>query len=223
MPYRKIFFANNEIYHVLNRGVAQQPIFLTNSNYQKFLAIIDYYRYNLFLRFSHYSRMTEKEKNNFIKKSDPKPIVDILAFCLMPNHFHLLLKQLQEKGIQIFMRKVQNSYVKYFNLKNNRIGPLFQSPFKAIRIEKDEQLVHISRYIHLNPSSSNLVKIKDLEKYFWFSLPEYLGRREIRFIHPEFILNFFKTKKRYKEFIFDQASYQKELQNIKYLCLEKSV
>lgn len=92
----------------------------------------------------------------------------------MPNHFHLLLQQIRDGGITEFISKLTNSYTRYFNIRNKRIGPLFQGEFKAVHVETDEQLIHLSRYIHLNPIVSYITK--KLESYQWFSYLEYLGR-----------------------------------------------
>ncbi|MDO8498435.1 MAG: transposase [bacterium] len=158
--------------------------------------------------------------DNLQKENDL--LVEILAFCLMPNHFHLLLKQISEKGIINFMGNVQNSYVKYLNIKEGRIGPLFQSAFKGKRIETDEQLLHVSRYIHLNPSTSYLVEQEKFAEYPWSSLPIYISNSSTynTFVNPRLILEFFKSGEKYREFLDDQAGYQQELANIKHLTME---
>ncbi|MBI2326694.1 transposase [Candidatus Curtissbacteria bacterium] len=148
-------------------------------------------------------------------------ILEILGFCLMPNHFHFLLKPNDDNSISSFVRNFQDSYAKYFNTKNDRVGSLFQAMFKAVRIETDEQLLHISRYIHLNPVSSFMLKAQSLEDYPWSSFREYLGSGVYTFVNPKEILAFFKPKTRYKEFVLDQADYQQELEKIKHLTLEK--
>jgi len=119
MPYRKTKFSNGEIYHLINRGVAQNPIFLVKQDYQRFLELIDFYRFNPPVRFSYYKDLSVKAKIDFTKtlKINYKPVIEILAFCLMSNHFHLLLKQLSIKGIHLFMNNFQNSYARYFNIK----------------------------------------------------------------------------------------------------------
>lgn len=224
VPLRKVIFANNEVYHVLNRGVAQSLIFSSTKEYQRFLNLIDFYRYiNPSSSFSYYSRLALKDKEKFLKNLKKKgELAEIFAYCLMPNHFHLLLKQLKNKGIPILLANLQNSYARYFNLKNQRAGPLFQSRFKAVRIQTDEQLLHVSRYIHLNPTSSYLIRIKDLSSYPWSSFPEYLSERESIFINPRFILELAGGKTRYRKFVFNQAEYQRELNKIKHLSLENS-
>ena len=117
---------------------------------------------------------------------------------------------------------MQNSYTKYFNLKRKQTGSIFQGHFKAVRVETDEQLVHLSRYIHLNPYSSFVVKsIEKLETYPWSSLPDYLGETKYSFLNKKPVLDFFKNNKAYQKFVFDQADYQKNLEKIKHLTWEK--
>lgn len=222
MPYRKVVFADGEFYHIINRGVAQQPIFLSIRDYSRFLSVIDFYKHlSPPLSYSHYIRLPEKQKSKFIKNLKKKPqLVEIICYCLMPNHFHLLLKQLRNKGTPTMIGNIQNSYARYFNTKYERAGPLFQSMFKAVRIETDEQLLHVSRYIHLNPSTSYVVETGNLDSYPWSSLPEYLSLRESTFINTKIVLDYFKSKKEYKEFVLNQADYQRKLARIKHLILE---
>ena len=223
MPYRKTIFATNETYHIVNRSIAQIPIFKETRDYQRVLEVIDFYRYiKPPLSFSHYKRLPKEDKEKFIKSlRKQKTLIEIIAFCLMPNHSHFLLKQNEKKGISIFMRNFQDSYARYFNAKYKRAGGLFQSMFKAIRIETDEQFLHVSRYIHLNPVSAFLIEIRDLESYRWSSFPEYINPSRSLFTNPNFILSFFKTRSVYKKFVFNQADYQRELAKIKHLVLEK--
>lgn len=223
MPYRKVIFANKEIYHVVNQGVAKESIFRGPKDYQRAFLLIDFYRHSQpALRFSHHLRQPKEKREAFFKDlKKAAQIVEIIAFCLMPNHFHFLLRQLIDKGISRFMANLQNSYARYFNLKYKRTGPLFSPLFKAIRIETDEQLVHVSRYIHLNPSTSFIVEIKDLEDYKWSSLPTYLKLSPYYFVNPEPVLNHFPNVKNYRQFVFDQADYQRKLQKIKQFLLEK--
>ncbi len=222
MPYRKTIFADNQIYHMVNRGVNQAPIFLNRTDYERFINLISFLRYCPNIQYSHFSRMKIAERADFLDalQKNGKPAVEILAFCLMPNHYHILLKQLREKGPQEFMRNLQNSYAKYFNAKNKRSGPLFQSAFCSVRIENDEQLKHVSRYIHLNPSSSYLVKISDLEGYRYSSLNDYWGADSFDFVDTADVLKNFKSKQQYKDFVYGYANRQRELNLIKHLVLE---
>lgn len=224
MPGRIVPLITNQIYHVINRGVASQPIFLTRWDHSRAMEIILYYQNrNTPLRYSFFRRLPTEQRakilDNLKRKSDF--FVEIIAYCLMPNHFHFLLRQIKENGISIFMSNLSNSYTRYFNVKNKRIGPLLQGKFKAVRVETDEQLSHLSRYIHLNPYSSCVIKsLDELESYPYSSLPEYLGFTQNKNCEKEIVLNGFKDKASYKKFIFDQADYQKMLQEIKQLALE---
>lgn len=223
MPYRKVPLVAGEIYHVFNRSIARQPIFKTKSDYQRFIDVVNYYRYQkLPLRFSHFKRLTEEQKEQFIQinfKND-RVILEILAFCVMPNHFHFLLRPRTDSAISDFMRYVQNSYSTFFNTKNERSGSLVQAMFKAVRIESDEQLNHVSRYIHLNPVSAHIINIDKIDDYEWSSYKNYVSDKGYPFINTEEVLSHFKSKKEYKQFVLDQADYQRELEKIKHLILE---
>lgn len=224
MPYRKEPITTNEIYHVFNRSIARQPIFLVQRDYQRIFEVINFYRFqNLPMRFSHFKRLETKEKERFIEMhmKNSNSMLEIFAYSIMPNHFHFLLKPVVDKAISIFMRNVQNSYSKYFNLKYDRTGSLLQAMFKAVRIETDEQLVHVCRYIHLSPVSSHIIKIENLEQYKWSSFRDYLSTRlKDSFINTNVILGYFKSHTEFKKFVFDQADYQQELEEIKHLVLE---
>ena len=139
----------------------------------------------------------------------------------MPNHFHFLLKQRKDGGITRFLSNFQNSYTRYFNVRHQRTGHLFQGQFKAVRMETDEQLLHVSRYIHLNPYSSYLVKdFKALKDYPWSSLGEYLNLFDHKVSEKQTLLSFFSSVKKFEQFIFNQKDYQRELESIKHLLLE---
>jgi putative transposase len=136
----------------------------------------------------------------------------------MPNHFHLLVKQVQENGISRLLSKLSNSYTRYFNVKHQRIGPLFQGSFKAIRIESEEQLNHLSRYIHLNPLIDYLVK--DLRNYPYSSYPEYLGLSDFNLCTRKAIIESFKSVKDYEKFVLDQEGYAREIKRMERLLLD---
>lgn len=214
MPYRITPLVNGSYYHIFNRGVEKRHIFSNPKDYERFLSTLFYYRFSgPKPSFSLYRRFKNKSFSN-----NPK-IVEILSYCLMPNHFHLLLKQLADNGISGFISKVSNGYTKYFNTKHNRIGPLFQGPFKAVSVERDDQLLHLSRYIHLNPFVSELAQ--DLKEYKYSSYREYIGLDSTEVCSKELILNFFKTAKEYKKFIDDHSSYALDLERIKHLLMDE--
>jgi putative transposase len=207
---------------VFNRSVGSQPIFISQPNLKRALEVASFYSYSdPPLRFSHYNCLENKEKFLFELKLNCPKLIDLFSFCLMPNHFHFLIKQSEDSGIQKFMRNFQNSYAKYFNIKTKRHGALFQSQFKAVRIETDEQLLHVCRYIHLNPFSSFVINsIEELENYAWSSLPDYLGKRKLELINKQFILNYFSSLDKFKSFTYDRADYQKKLKELEYFTLE---
>ena len=216
--------ATGEIYHVFNRGISSQPTFFDNRDFQRFFnATIYYQNCQLPMKLSLFLTSSYENREKFIQESLFKNdfLVENLCYCLMPNHFHFLLKQLKEGGISRFISNLTNSYTRYLNAKKKRNGPFFQGRFKAVRIETNEQLLHVSRYIHLNPLTSYVVKEKvDLENYIYSSLPEYLGKTKRDICQKEIILDQFKVKELYKEFVFNQADYQRELEVIKHLVLE---
>ncbi len=221
MPIRITPLATGEIYHILNRGTASIPVFRQKRDYMRFIHLIDYYRFSeapgRFSRFLQLSRQERQKIINSLKKKGLK-LVTIIAYCLMPNHFHLLLRQEEEKGITEFMRLIQNSYSRYFNLKYQRRGSLFENRFKAIRVETEEQLLHLSRYIHLNPYSSYLVRDKkQLLNYPFSSLKEYLKTTtEPELCSKDVVISCFGSKRSYRSFVLDQADYQRSLEIIKH-------
>lgn len=224
MPARFTPLVTDQYYHIFNRGVNKQPIFQGVRDYKRALDILEFYSFNPKLRFSKFLLLSQEERSNFmdsLHKINDK-LVDIICFCLMPNHFHLLLNQLKDNGISKFMANLQNSFTRYFNTKHERIGPLLQGQFKAVLIEDDNQLLHVSRYIHLNPYSSYVVKdIEGLIEYKWSSFPEYLGIADKEICAKKIILDHFKNTQDYKQFVFDQADYQRKLEEIKHLVLER--
>lgn len=222
MAYRKVPVVNGEIYHVCNRSNGQQEIFLSAADYQRAIEVFRFYQYGKpSLRFSFYNRLARDQKVKFLEELySNKPIIDIICFCLMPNHFHFLLRGLDGRGINQFISNFQNSYAKYFNLKTTRTGSLFQQNFRAVRIETDEQLIHVSRYIHLNPITAYLVRtMNELENYQWSSYPDYMKKGRTYLKKGE-VLNHFRSISNYRQFVANQVDYQRKLNRIKHLLLE---
>lgn len=221
---RYLVFANDQIYHVFNRGVERRLIFTNKREYQRAVDTIWYYRYGqLPMRLSEFFALSKERKTTFLAKleHDQQLSVSILGYCLMPNHFHFIIKQLRDAGVSNFAANVANSYTKYFNTRHKRIGHLFQGPFKAVRVETDEQLLHLTRYVHLNPFVSFVVKLGDLESYPWSSFSEYLGKTSQKLCDTGFINGHFSTIEKYRQFVFDQADYGQKLEQIEHLCLEE--
>lgn len=219
MPYRITPFIDQSFYHIYNRGVEKRNIFSEGRDYQRFLKTTYYYQ------FTGKKPPFSKKHHLLYRKQDftknPKSI-EIVCYCLMPNHFHLLIQQnqLRDGGIHKFMQKVLNSYTKYFNTKNERIGPLLQGTFKAVPIESDEQLIHVSRYIHLNPIAANLTH--DLASYPYSSYPDYIGLENDQYCNKKPIMDFFKGPQGYKEFVAGHSDYAKELEIMKHQLIDGS-
>ncbi len=223
MPYRITPLVTDHYYHVFNRGVAHQPTFLLARDYERFLFYLSYYRHKEApVRLSKLLQLSKDVRNNILKKLEIEnhEIVEIIAYCCMPNHFHILLKQKTDGGVSLFMRKVTDGYTRYFNTKHQRVGPVFQGAFKAVHINNNEQLVHVSRYIHLNPIVSAVVRENDFLAFPWSSLKSYMNNEISSFINSQSILENFRNPQKYLEFVNDQIDYGKRLEEIKHLTFE---
>jgi len=212
MPYRITPLVNGEYYHVYNRGVSKIPIFNDELGYRHFIKAMLYYSID-----------GKKPKLSIFspestKLDSSKKIANVICYCLMPNHFHFILQQVKEGGITEFIRKLCNSHSKYINTKTNRVGPLFQGPFKAIHVEAEEQLLHLSRYIHLNPHTAFLTN--NLEDYKWSSYNEYINPELSSFCEKRIILDLFKKGDDYKQFVWSRADYARELETIKHQLID---
>lgn len=206
---RKISFAPEEYFHIYNRGVDKREIFNDRNDYQRFLESL--YLFNskerIVLR-----AISRKDRFNY-NRGDT--LVDIGAYCIMPNHFHLLVKSKDDLGISVFMKKLLTAYSMYFNKKYNRSGVLFQGAFKAEHVGRDEYLKYLYAYIHLNPVKIldpewKEKGIKDVERSKEFlksyensSYLDYIeeGRPEVAIINRSVFPEYFNTKKVFDDFI----------------------
>ena len=208
---------NNCVYHVVSRSIAGYKIFNSNSDYSRMVKLLYYYQIqNPPTKFSMFSLLKGTQKFGFNQyfrtvSKDYKKIVEIIAYCLMPNHIHFVLKQLKERGISIFMSNILNSYTRYFNILHKRKGPLWESRFKHILVTKDEQLLHLTRYIHLNPFSAKLVENPELWKYS--SYLEYIKPNTNKLTYYEDLLEM--NPKSYQRFVNNRKDYQRKLSEIK--------
>lgn len=191
-------FVDGYYYHIYNRGVEKRPIFNSTWDYYRFFTTLNYYRISpLVMKLSDFRR----GKKTIKEAKDQKQIVEILAYCLMPNHFHLLIKQESEEGITKFLKKITNSYTRYFNTKYDRIGPLMQGTFKAKLIDTDEYLLQLSKYIHRNPFSHIL---KRNISYPYSSYSHYLSNDSHPFCNKKPVLSYFSNSNPnldYKNFV----------------------
>jgi len=216
---RKYPLIDGKVYHTFTKSIAGFEIFRNESDYQRISSVLNYYKAeNPPVRFSIFSDIKNKEsfyQRHFDSQDD---LVEIIAYCFMPTHIHLILRQLKKDGISIFMSRVLNSYTRYFNLKNKRKGPLWESRFKNVEVGTDEQLLHLTRYIHLNPVTANLVE--DPQDWNFSSYNEYLGEKQFK----ESICNYSRlldiVPEDYKKFVSSRKDYQRELAELKELFLE---
>lgn len=222
MADKRIPLVNDQFYHIYNRGVAKMPTFLNKRGYEQAVLDLSYYRFvEPPMKLSRFKELPHDRKTDILTSlhKNAKVHVKIVSFVLMPNHFHFLLQQTAHNGISTFISKFTNSYTRYLNTKEERVGPVFQGVFKAVRVETDEQLIHLSRYIHLNPVVSFVIKEEDLFTYPWSSLPNYItGDSSLVWSEP--VLSQFSSINAYKDFLTNQISYSKELELIKHLTLE---
>jgi len=143
---RKVDIATGEYYHIYNRGVEKRDIFINCSDYRRFILLLNI--------FNEKRSVCVRDCKDILRggaSGNKETLVDIGAYCLMPNHFHILIKEKRDGGATSFMHKLTTGYTMYFNKKYQRVGPLFQGTFKSEHIDSDEYLKYLFSYIHLNP------------------------------------------------------------------------
>lgn len=203
-------------YHLYNRGVEKRIIFEDEQDYGVFLSYLKNYLLpkntnNLQEKLAD-PKITWVEKDQIIRQLRLNNFfgeIELLAYCLMPNHYHLLVRQKSEVVIDYFMRSLNTRYVVYFNKRYQRVGPLFQGVYKAVLVETDEQLTHLSAYIHRNPIDSKPTYVQkglSLQKLTSqpSSLPEYLRIRRTQWLNEKIILGYFSVSNKlvsYENFV----------------------
>ncbi|KKP85987.1 MAG: Transposase [Candidatus Daviesbacteria bacterium GW2011_GWB1_36_5] len=170
---RKEQFIEEEFYHIYNRGVEKRVIFQNISDYKRFMALLYLTNSDKTVEFRNNSSKNSLDK--IFKQDRGKQLVAIGAYCLMPNHFHLLITPLVDGGISKFMLKLQTGYSMYFNKKNERVGALFQGVFQSQHINKDKYLRYIYAYIHLNPAKLKNPSWKTQPKSFLNQLKKFIA------------------------------------------------
>lgn len=198
MPSKNIEkdYLEDAYYHVYNRGVNKRVIFKDSQDYAVFL--------NLFKRYLSKNSAKDDKGREYDWLYER---VEVLSFCLMPNHFHILVYQHDKDAMTKLMRGILTAYTMYFNKKYKRLGPLFQDRFKASRITEDAYLMHISRYIHLNPSS--------YKTWEFSSFPYYIGSKKAEWVRPERILELFEMTS-YEDFVADYQEHKQVLDDLKH-------
>ncbi|MFC1646268.1 transposase [Candidatus Omnitrophota bacterium] len=200
------------IYHVFNRSIANYTIFNSREEYSRMMTSIRYYSHNnLPISLSYLLVDEGKGKLEEIISDPCNKIVNLIAYCLMPTHLHLILELDKEKFVSIFMNNLQNSYTRFFNLRHKRRGPLWEGRYKKVLVKTDEQLLHLTRYVHLNPVTANL--IRKPEDWEFSSYKEYLGKTKEKICSYEKYIDV--EVKGYKKFNEDRIGYQRQLAQIK--------
>ena len=238
MPLRVTPLVIGEIYHVLNRGVNHQPIFIDKWDYKRLLEIIFFYQFvKPPIRFSYYDRLPLGDKENLLREIQQKypKLVNVFAFCFMPNHIHLLLKQVKLNGISKFMQKATGGYAKYFNKKYKRNGHVFQNEFKSVYVKKDNQFMATVSYIFTNPIAliepgwkelgirTHSVKeiIKFLEDYKWSSYQDCIGIKNFPSVtQRDFLLETMSGVDGLKEVVKDWINHKIDISKYNNLFLE---
>ncbi|OGZ79787.1 MAG: hypothetical protein A2312_02325 [Candidatus Staskawiczbacteria bacterium RIFOXYB2_FULL_32_9] len=246
MPRRKEQFVTGEIYHLIIRALDNNLIFKDEKDY--FRGIFSIYEFNnqnpVNISIRRRNRTVEKKRErekpievglqSVLVNDKRDKFVEVLAFCFMPNHIHLLVKQIKDNGISKFMQKSGTGLSKYFNKKYQRKGHVFQDAFKSIHIENDSQLIAVFNYIHANPVSliesgfkesgiTDTEKVlKFLEEEFrWSSYFDYIGKENFKSVtEREFMLNLLRGSENCKNLMKDWVTYKKKLVNFEKLSLE---
>ncbi len=224
MPSKNIIktYIENGFYHIYNRGVEKRKIFIDEQDYRVFLSYLKIYlspKIDSAKDIQKNKKGSYEDQNKFIseifKLNNFYNKIDLISYVLMPNHFHLELKQKNKKEIEFFMRSLITKYSKYFNKKYKRVGPLFQGRYKAVLIQNTEYLLDLSRYIHLNPKEL-LVTGQSLDAYPWSSYPAYLKKVTISWLKINFLTSIFIENKTfsanlYKKFVENSMEKEKKI------------
>ena len=242
MPYRKEQFENDEIYHITIRRVANFLLFEDVDDYYRGIFSIYEFNTSAYVTIRERRRIRAQIKKSIQDNSTPSAVIDsrdklveVLAFCLMPNHVHLLVKQLKDKGISKFMQKFGGGYASYFREKHPLIkrGHFFSSTFNAVHIKDDNQLKTAFVYIHTNPIAliepgwkekgilNPREAIKFIENYKWSSYQDYLGKKNFpSMTERDFLLGVMGGENNCKSFVDDWLQYKNEISKFIELGLE---
>lgn len=218
MPFRKLLIVSGQVYHIFSKSIAEFIIFRNAREYERMIDLLKYYQIEKPpVKFSEFLRRKDKEK--FYSSCYPVGndlLLKFVAYSLMPTHIHLVVVQLKEGGVSSFMKRILGSYTHYFNLKIKRRGPLWESRFKNVLVDTDEQLLHLTRYIHLNPTTAGLTnKPHDWE---FSSYREYLGETRDKICDFSGLLAI--ESQSYRNFVEERIDYQRQLAKIKKLILD---
>lgn len=213
---QKESFKSGLIYHIFNKSIANYGIFKDVENSQRFIQALGYYN-NLEVKINLGKFLVNNQKfAPCLLLPQENTVVKYISFCIMPDHYHLLVKIQKNNRFSKYTGDFENSFSRYFNLKFKRKGPIWQGRFKAVRIKTNEQLLHVSRYIHINPTTNNLVeKPED-----WFLSSYRLIINDENYLKKIITEISISNPAQYKKFIEDRIDYQKTLKAIRKQILE---
>lgn len=234
MPRQPRNFENGGIYHIVNRGVEKRDIYLKPQDYSRFILGLEFCNTSEHVDIWNFINKADKETSDIFlsvseklkkqreenKRSDP--IVELMAFTLMPNHYHLIVREIRENGISLFMQKI-GGYTTYFNKQYDRVGPLFQSRYKSVVVKDDRQFMNTFVYVHTNPIELIESRWKDMQvknkkkaidwasSYKWSSYKNYLGEKNFSGVTKrDFFLEFFNGANGCKEVVEDWVSFKSD-------------
>jgi len=198
-------FGREQYYHIFNRGNRKADIFIDNSDYQFFLLRL---KQNLFPEEDKKVRLRPLPVNSF----------SLISYCLMPNHFHFLIRQNSDIPTSKLLSKICTSYSKYFNKKYDQVGQVFQDQFKQVAVDINEYLLWLSAYIHQNPKVAGLTK--NLDSYVWSSYPEFVRGDNYGFCEKNIILDQFKNGSDFVNFVESSFEIIKNKKDLEHLLLD---
>lgn len=212
---RKRYFRTGEFFHICNKSISNFKILNNVDNCHRFIKTLGYYN----------SLAQEINLSNYLKKHtdfypdllipSENPLVKYISFCLMPDHYHLLVRVLRDDYLSKYISNIENSFSRYFNLRFNRKGPLWQSRFKAVKIKNNEQLLHVCRYVNINPTTSGFVE--NSEDWAFSSYKNIITDSKYLSILTEISI---RNKRIFKEFAENHKDYQRKLKLVKKIILE---
>lgn len=221
MAYRREEFAVGEWYHCYTRSIDRRVVFETERDYERFLQAL--YMCNG-MRTIRRGAIYNPSHSHLLSLSRGTPLVSIGAYCLMPNHFHLLLQEITDGGISTFMQKVGTSFSMYFNVSRQRVGNVFIKPFRSKHIDDDMYLQHVMQYIHFNPAElferewklgyvRNMLSLEQkLKTYQYSSLPDYEGtKRPENSILDKDAVSIFDKRPALRDMLIEAAEYYADL------------
>ncbi|MFH1896095.1 MAG: transposase [bacterium] len=234
MATKPRYFETRFAYHVFNCGTAKRSIFRKTHDYQKFLSVVSFYTHQQAIKLSRFNTLDVSDQKKYLndnpRNSETKRI-SLLAFCLMPNHFHFLIRPCTGGNLSTALSDIANSYTKYFNKRYKRMGRLFQGPFKSKKLEGDGNVLNVSRYIHLNPVlSSKTNPEQSTDRLFSYPYSSYINWTK-DFSHSDIVdatrlKNWVKLaggQEKYKQFVKDGLNKNYKNGVSKTLYLEESV